>query len=86
MSEIAKAAGVAEKTVYLTFPTKAALLNEVIVSSIRDEGSERPFREQMQRVNESVYLRLIDGCGWTSDQYRDWLRRMLVKALLAGAE
>jgi len=171
MSEIAKAAGVAEKTVYLAFPTKAALLNEIIVSSIRDKGSERPFREQMERalaapaarlielfaeinaqlmsrtarvlalgesaapadpqlaelrerghaamrsdfqavakalaaqgaladgidvdtaaatiyaiVNESVYLRLIDGCGWTSDRYRDWLRRMLVKALLSGAD
>jgi AcrR family transcriptional regulator len=171
MSEIAKAAGVAEKTVYLAFPTKAALLNEIIVSSIRDEASERPFREQMEQalaapaarlielfaeinaqlmsrtarvlalgesaasadpqlaelrerghatmrsdfqavaqalaaqgalagdvdvdtaaatiygiVNESVYLRLIDGCGWTSDRYHDWLARVLAKALLTGAE
>jgi AcrR family transcriptional regulator len=171
MSEIAKAAGVAEKTVYLAFPTKAALLNEIIVSSIRDEASERPFREQMEHalaapaarlielfaeinaqlmrrtarvlalgesaapadpqlaelrerghaamrsnfqavaqalgtqgaladdvdvgtaaatiygiVNESVYLRLIDGCGWTSDRYRDWLARVLARALLTGEE
>jgi AcrR family transcriptional regulator len=92
MGQIAKAAGVAEKTVYLAFSTKAALLNEIIVSSIRSEGSERPFREQMQQalaappyalVNESVYLRLVDGLAWTPDQYRDWLARTLARALLA---
>jgi hypothetical protein len=27
-------------------------------------------------VNESVYLRLVDGLGWTPDQYRDWLARL----------
>jgi hypothetical protein len=36
-------------------------------------------------VNESVYLRLADGFGWTPDQYRDWLARTLVGALLAPA-
>ena len=170
ISQIAKAAGVAEKTVYLVFPTKAALLNEVIVSSIRNEGSDRPFREQMRAalaapparlielfaeanarlmertarvmalgesaaptdpqlaelrerghdamradfravaealaaqgaladdidadsaaatiyalVNESVYLRLVDGFGWTTEQYRDWLVRALIKELLEPA-
>lgn len=170
MSQIATAAGVAEKTVYLVFPTKAALLNEIIVSSIRNEGSEPPFREQMQQalaapparlielfaeanaqlmsrtarvmalgesaaptdpqlaelrerghdairsdfravaealsahgaladdldadsaaatiyalVNESVYLRLVDGFAWTPEQYRDWLARTLATTLLAPA-
>ena len=167
MSEVAKRAGVAEKTVYLAFPTKAALLNEIIVSLIRDADSERPFREQMAEalaapaakmielfadinaklmertarvmalgesaakadpqlaelrerghvamrsnfravaealaelgalspeldveaaaatiygiVNESVYLRLVDGFGWTAENYRDWLARVLAQVLL----
>jgi hypothetical protein len=34
-------------------------------------------------VNESVYLRLVDGLAWTPDQYRDWLARTLARALLA---
>jgi hypothetical protein len=33
-----------------------------------------------------VYLRLIDGSGWTSDQYRDWLARVLARALLTGPD
>jgi hypothetical protein len=37
-------------------------------------------------VNKSVYLRLIDGCGWTSNRYRDWLARVLVRAQLTRAE
>jgi AcrR family transcriptional regulator len=168
MSEVAKRAGVAEKTVYLAFPTKAALLNEIIVSSIRDADSDRPFREQMAEalaapaaemielfadinaelmertarvmalgesavradpqltefrerghaamrsnfrsvaealaaqealppgldveaaaatiygiVNESVYLRLVDGFGWTATRYRDWLACVLAELLLS---
>ena len=37
---VAKAAGVAEATVYLAFPTKAALLDAVIVRATRDNPSE----------------------------------------------
>jgi len=33
-------------------------------------------------VNESVYLRLVDGCGWTLDEYRTWLERTLRQMLL----
>jgi len=33
-------------------------------------------------VNESVYLRLVDGCGWTPNEYHSWLARTLRKALL----
>lgn len=33
-------------------------------------------------LNESVYLRLVDGCGWTPDEYRSWLERTLRKTLL----
>ena len=37
---MAKAAGVAEATVYLAFPNKAALLDAVIVRATRDNASE----------------------------------------------
>lgn len=167
MSAVATAAGVAEKTVYLAFPTKADLLNEIIVTALRAEDAPRPFRTRLREalagppeqlvaefaalsadvmartarvmalgesaaasdpqlaelrerghaamrsdcgavatalaargalprdvtaavaastlyavVNESVYLRLVDGCGWTTDQYRAWLDRTLTRTLL----
>lgn len=167
MSAVAKAAGVAEKTVYLAFPTKADLLNEIIVTALRAEDAPRPFRTRLREalmappeqlvaefaalsadmmtwtarvmalgesgassdpqlaelrdrghaamrsdcrnvaaalaargalaedlttdvaastlyaiVNESVYLRLVDGCGWTPDEYRAWLDRTLTTTLL----
>lgn len=167
MSAVAKAAGVAEKTVYLAFPTKADLLNEIIVTALRAEDAPRPFRTRLREalaapseqlvaqfaalsadvmartarvmalgesaastdpqlaelrerghaamrsdcrdvadalaaqgalasdittdtaantlyaiVNESVYLRLVDGCGWTPNEYHSWLARTLRKALL----
>src|SRR3954469_2403288 len=37
---VAKAAGVAEATIYVTFPGKAALLDAVIVRATRDNPSE----------------------------------------------
>ena len=37
---VAKAAGVAEATIYLAFPNKAALLDAVIVRATRDNPSE----------------------------------------------
>jgi AcrR family transcriptional regulator len=167
MSAIASAAGVAEKTVYLAFATKAELLNEIIVTALRAEDAPRPFRTRLREaltaapdqllaqfaaltadlmartgrlmalgesaassdpqlaalrdrghaamrsdchdvaaalaaqgalaadvttddaastmyaiVNESVYLRLVDGCGWSSDRYRAWLERTLRNTLL----
>lgn len=167
MSAVAEAADVAEKTVYLAFPTKADLLNEIIVTALRAEDAPRPFRLRLREalaappaelvaefaalsadvmartarvmalgesaassdpqlaelrerghaamrsdcrdvaaalaaqnaladeisadtgastlyaiVNESVYLRLVDGCGWTPDEYRAWLDRTLRKTLL----
>lgn len=167
MSAVAKAAGVAEKTVYLAFPTKADLLNEIIVTALRAEDAPRPFGARLREalaappaqlvaefaalsadvmartaqvmalgenaassdpqlaelrdrghaamrsdcqdvaaalaargaladdvtvdtaastlyavVNESVYLRLVDGCGWTPDEYRSWLDRTLKETLL----
>ncbi len=37
---VAKEAGVAEATIYLTFPNKAALLDAVIIRAVRDNPSE----------------------------------------------
>src|SRR4051795_9962842 len=37
---VAKAAGVAEATIYLAFPNKGALLDAVIVRATRDNASE----------------------------------------------
>ena len=167
MSAVANAAGVAEKTVYLAFPTKANLLNEIIVAALRAEDAPRPFRARLSEalaarpeeliaefaalsadvmartarvmalgesaassdpqlaelrerghaamrsdcrgiaaalaaqgaladdlttdvaastlyaiVNDSVYLRLVDGYGWTPDAYRAWLDRTLTATLL----
>jgi AcrR family transcriptional regulator len=54
---VARAAGVAEATIYLTFPNKAALLDAVIIRAIRDNPSERlttiataPPAEMLPRV------------------------------------
>jgi hypothetical protein len=33
-------------------------------------------------ANESVYLRLVDGCGWSPDRYHAWLEQTLRKTLL----
>jgi hypothetical protein len=32
-------------------------------------------------ANESVYLRLVDGYGWSPDRYRAWLEQTLKKTL-----
>jgi AcrR family transcriptional regulator len=42
MKSIAVKAGVAERTVYLAFPTKAALLNECIRAAVRGDDEETP--------------------------------------------
>jgi hypothetical protein len=33
-------------------------------------------------ANEAVYLRLVDGCGWSLDRYHAWLEQTLRKTLL----
>ncbi len=166
MSAVAKAAGVAERTLYLAFPTKAALLDEVIVTAIRGEETDQPLNDQMRAAldappaeilprfaaangalmaraarliaigesaatldpqlailrdrahasmrsvfgrltsrlaeqtslteeistedaadtiyalaNESVYLRLTDGRGWSQQRYAQWLARVLQRTL-----
>lgn len=43
MTAVASAAGVAERTLYLAFPTKAALLNECIRVAVRGGDEETPM-------------------------------------------
>jgi AcrR family transcriptional regulator len=46
MTRIAADAGVAEKTVYLAFPTKAELLSEIIRVAIRGDDDETPMMDR----------------------------------------
>jgi len=69
---VARAAGVAEATIYLTFPNKAALLDAVIIRAIRDNPSETlatiaaaPPAEVLARVAASNAL-LMARAGLTT--------------------
>jgi AcrR family transcriptional regulator len=63
MTKIAAEAGVAEKTVYLAFPSKADLLNEIIRVGVRGDESSTPLSEREEwsglRAGRSVD-RLLD--------------------------
>src|SRR3954454_9534588 len=43
MKQVAAEAGVAERTLYLNFPTKAALLNEIIRVAVRGHDRDEPL-------------------------------------------
>jgi len=43
MKEVAREAGVAERTLYLNFPTKAALLSEIIRVTVRGHDRDEPL-------------------------------------------
>src|SRR3954468_20646604 len=43
MKQVAAEAGVAERTLYLNFPTKAALLNELIRVAVRGHDRDEPL-------------------------------------------
>jgi AcrR family transcriptional regulator len=63
MTKIAAEAGVAEKTVYLAFPTKADLLNEIIRVGVRGDEGSTPLsqREQWGETGASPSVdRLLD--------------------------
>ena len=63
MTKIAAEAGVAEKTVYLAFPTKAALLNEIIRIGVRGDEGSTPLtqREEWGQMRASGSVdRLLD--------------------------
>lgn len=59
--------------------------------ALRDRGALHPGLDAEQAAailfavcaNETIFVRLIDECGWTADQYAD-LIEILVNALLVG--
>lgn len=57
MASIATAAGIAEKTLYLAFPNKPAVLSEVIRVAVRGDGEETPL---VQRRSWQHLLRSPD--------------------------
>ncbi len=59
MTKIAAEAGVAEKTVYLAFPTKADLLNEIIRVGVRGDEGSTPL-SQREEWGEMQASRSID--------------------------
>jgi AcrR family transcriptional regulator len=59
MTKIAAEAGVAEKTVYLAFPSKADLLNEIIRVGVRGDESSTPL-SQREEWGEVLASRSID--------------------------
>src|ERR1700722_4494695 len=63
MTAVARAAGVVEKTVYLVFPTKAALLNEMIVTAVRGEDARRPLAERHRAALAAPPLELLARFG-----------------------
>src|SRR5580704_9753174 len=61
MTTIAAEAGVAEKTVYLAFPTKADLLNEIIRIGVRGDEGSTPVsqREEWREMRASRSVDLL---------------------------
>ena len=68
MRAVAAAAGVAEKTVYLQYETKGALLKEVVETAIVGDDADRPVAERVWFVEvlaevdpERKLQRIVDG-------------------------
>jgi AcrR family transcriptional regulator len=67
MTAVAAAAGVSDRTVYLSFETKAALLNECIRVAVRGGDEETPlmaragFRSVLEAPPERMLARLADA-------------------------
>src|SRR3954447_1936555 len=67
MKSIAAAAGVSERTVFLVFPTKAALLGECVRVAVRGDDEARPllardeFRSTLEAPPDRMLGRLADA-------------------------
>src|SRR3954454_18363591 len=83
MKSIAAAAGVSERTVFIAFPTKAALLGECIRVAVRGDDDATPLlaRDRVRAVLEAPPERMI---ALLADTSADLLKR--AARLLAAGE
>jgi AcrR family transcriptional regulator len=74
MREVAKLAGVSERTIFNAFPTKSALLSECIRVAVRGDADATPMlaRERWQAVLEAPSDRMM---GLLADATADLFRR-----------
>src|SRR4051812_15048368 len=74
MKSIAAAAGVSERTVFLAFPTKAALLGECVRVAVRGDDEATPLlaRDPVRAVLEAPPERML---GLLADASADLLER-----------
>jgi AcrR family transcriptional regulator len=69
MTEIAAAAGVSDRTVYLAFPTKAALLSQCIRAAARGDDDEAPmlaradWHDVLEASPDRMLALLADACA-----------------------
>src|SRR5580704_14513364 len=87
MRAIAKHADVAEKTVYLAFPTKAQLLSEVIRVAVRGDDEETPItaRDDWRAILEGPADEVLDRLARHETAALDRTARLLVMADIAAA-
>ncbi len=87
MKVIAAEAGVAERTLYLAFPTKAALLNEVIRVTVRGHDSDEPLASgaAYQRVLEAPPGELLARFATTNATLMSRTARVLALGETAAA-
>jgi AcrR family transcriptional regulator len=87
MRTIAKHADVAEKTVYLAFPTKAQLLSEVIRVAVRGDDDETPItaRDDWHAILNAPSEEVLDRLAQHETATLDRTARLLVMADIAAA-
>jgi AcrR family transcriptional regulator len=87
MRTIAKHADVAEKTVYLAFPTKAQLLSEVIRVAIRGDDDATPItaRDDWRAILDAPSDEVLNRLAQRETATLDRTARLLVMADIAAA-
>lgn len=87
MRSIAKHADVAEKTVYLAFPTKAQLLSEVIRVAVRGDDEETPItaRDDWRAILNAPADEVLDRLARHETAALERTARLLVMADIAAA-
>src|SRR3954465_7258038 len=88
MKSIAAAAGVSERTVFLVFPTKAALLGECIRVAVRGDDDGRPLlaRDRVRAVLEAPPERMIALLADASAELLERAARLLAAGESVGPE